>query len=446
MLSTGIVGRLVVVPVVACVALVSTTGATASTVTPCPQQFGSLAAGSWPSACWRPYGPDSPFNKLLPADPKISPESGAIVADMMRLKYHFEGGGSRFDFTSWGRGAVYYAQPSDPMVKVNCTALWGANTCQGDNGVVVDGMSIHVPGGAQPAPGSDHHLTVVDQANDVEYDFELASFSADRQTLTVAAASQIPIGPDQGAGLGAQSTAAHFSTIAGLIREPELAAGAINHALVVSIPCTEGSVSPAQGPWGYACSQMGQSRQGGEIAPHLGTLFQLKMTDAQIAASGAPAWEQAIMTAMAHYGMYANDTNGPGDPDSFELEKEADVSYTSLGAQPPMADLLKSLPGSTYWAPSDIWIASGPTIDFSRLRVIDPCVAQGTCPPSGQRPAHAALHHSPKAAPSCRRARPSNEPGRHRGQHHIRRAASCVRSAHHYHRGRRKQGCVRARC
>ena len=37
------------------------------------------------------------------------------------------------------------------------------------------------------------------------------------------------------------------------------------------------------------------------------------------------------MTAMAHYGMYVNDTDGI---DNIELEAESDISYTSLGGPP----------------------------------------------------------------------------------------------------------------
>src|SRR5690606_1575000 len=32
-------------------------------------ELGSFRAGRWPSACWRPYADDSPFNRKVPADP-----------------------------------------------------------------------------------------------------------------------------------------------------------------------------------------------------------------------------------------------------------------------------------------------------------------------------------------------------------------------------------------
>jgi hypothetical protein len=352
-----------------------TAAAPAAEPAPCPQAFGSFSAGHWPSACWRPYGPDSPFNKALPANPRVAADSSAIIASLNRYGDHFAGGGTEFAFVSSGRGADYYSQPGDPSVTIRCTNYWGPNTCQGNNGVSVDGITIHIPAGAQPQPDVDAHMTIIDQNAQLEYDFEHATWSADHRTLTVWAGSQIPIGPDQGSGLGTQSTAAHFSTIAGLVRASELAAGSINHALVIDVPCTQGSVWPAQGPWGYPCGQLGRSDAAGQGAVHLGSLLQLNMTDAQIAGSGAPAWEQTLMRAMAHYGMFINDTNAST---TIEIQTEADISYTSLGAQPPMANLLRQLGGS-YWAPLNRWIVTGPTITVNQLRVIAPCVSAGTC-------------------------------------------------------------------
>ena len=103
------------------------------------------------------------------------------------------------------------------------------------------------------------------------------------------------------------------------------------------------------------------------------------MTDAQIATSGAPAWEKTIMTAMAHYGMYVNDTDGIGN---IELEAESDISYTSLGGQPLMSNFI-SQQGGWYYSPLNRWIMGGPGIPVSKLRVVDPCWAQSLCSGAG---------------------------------------------------------------
>jgi hypothetical protein len=96
------------------------------------------------------------------------------------------------------------------------------------------------------------------------------------------------------------------------------------------------------------------------------------------------------MTAMAHYGMYVNDTDGI---DNIELEAESDVSYTSQGGQSLLDNFIGSHGGS-YYAPLKRWILSGKAIPTNRLRVVSPCFAQGTCAGSGS---NARRHTNAKA-------------------------------------------------
>jgi hypothetical protein len=342
----------------------------------CAHTFGSFSASNFPDACWRPYSANSPFNRALPANPTIASDSASIIANLTANNVNFEGGQGQFAFTSDdSRDGVYYSRTTDPVVTINCTYYWGPGTCTGADQVNIDGRQIHIPAGAMPQDnGSDMHMTVVDQADQDEYDFEHATWSADHRTLNVWAGAEIPAGPNLGTGLGGGGTAAGFSTLAGLITEPELASGAINHAIAINVPCTSGSVYPAQGDNGLPCTKVQGQNNTGTAAP-LGTLFQLNMTDAQIANSGAPAWEQTIMTAMAHYGMYVNDTDGIGN---IELEAESDVSYTSLGG-PSLLDNFIKAKGGSYYAPLKRWILTGRFIPVNRLRVISTCFAQGSC-------------------------------------------------------------------
>jgi hypothetical protein len=352
----------------------------------CAQAFGSFSAANYPSGCWRPYGAGSPFNHQLPANPTVASDSGSIIANLTANKVNFEGEANQFAFTSDdGRDGVYYSRPSDPVVSIHCTYYWGPGTCTGADKVNIDGKQVHVPAGAMPQDnGSDLHMTVVDQASQLEYDFEHATWSSDHKTLNVWAGAEIPAGPNLGTGLGGGGTAAGFSTLAGLITAPELASGTINHALAINVPCSNGSVFPAQGANGMPCTKLQGQNGAGTPAP-LGTLFQLNMTDAQIAGSGAPAWEKTIMTAMAHYGMYVNDTDGINN---IELEAESDISYTSLGGPSRLDNFIKANGGS-YYAPLKRWILSGRFIPVSKLRVISPCFAQQTCPASSSPAANA---------------------------------------------------------
>ncbi len=350
--------------------------ASADTSSVCASTFGSFSSTNFPGACWRPYSASSPFNRQLPSNPTIASDSASIVANLVANNANFEGGGQQFAFTSDDeRDGIYYSSPSDPVVTIDCTYYWGPGTCSGSDKVNINGQQIHIPAGAMPQNnGTDMHMSVFDQTNQVEYDFEHATWSSDHKTLIVWAGAEIPSGPNLGSGLGGGGTAAGTATPAGLITEPELASGTINHALAINLPCTNGSVYPSDGANGLACSQISGESTTGTVAP-LGTLLQLNMSDAQIAASGAPAWEKTIMTAMAHYGMYVNDTDGLNE---IELEAESDVSYTSLGGQPLMSNFI-SQQGGWYYSPLSRWIMEGPGIPLNKLRVVDPCWAQGLC-------------------------------------------------------------------
>lgn len=71
------------------------------------------------------------------------------------------------------------------------------------------------------------------------------------------------------------------------------------------------------------------------------------MSDTQISATGAPAWQQAVMWAMAHYGMNIVDTNGPGD-DTIAPVYEHDRSFTSFDRVGPLARFFRRAGGASF--------------------------------------------------------------------------------------------------
>jgi hypothetical protein len=113
----------------------------------------------------------------------------------------------------------------------------------------------------------------------------------------------------------------------------------------------------------------------GANAPPMGSRFQLAMSDDQIAALPVPPWKKAILTAMAHYGMYFGDTGGG----AWGLQTESPATYTSFGQPDPIMTWAKTAPGVTMW--NGNWVLNlKDGVDWARyLRVVDPCVAQGTC-------------------------------------------------------------------
>ncbi|MHB1837487.1 MAG: hypothetical protein ACYCXW_21290 [Solirubrobacteraceae bacterium] len=312
--------------------------------------------GAWPGGCWRPYGPSSPFNQPLPANPQLDPNSAAIVAQTLasgppaNLTAGVSGTSADFSHPS------YYSQPSDPVYTVHCTASWGR--CP------IEGMTVRIPSAAQPAAGADGQMAVVDQQDGWEYDFwQVQSKPAGGGQITMAWGGRTALG---GNGLGSGATASGFGLQAGIIRAQELAAGEINHALFMVVKCTGGYEWPATGA-GAACPS-------GANPPLTGMRFQLDYTDAQIDAMAVPAWKKAILLALANYGAFVGDTGGTG----VNFQFESGSTYTTFGYPDAMVTFAQGAPGVIASGGRYVFnLASG--VDWTRLRVIAPCVTEGTC-------------------------------------------------------------------
>lgn len=333
----------------------------------CEPAYGTFGVGNWPAACWRPYADSSPFNQPIPANPKLHPNSTAIV-EYLNTRF---GGGPRplqaIDTVLAPQAdyyhPVYYSQPDDPLFTFHCFEPWG--TC------AIEGMQVRIPDAARQAGGTDAHLTVVDQSTGWEWNlWEVKEKPAGGGTLQTGWGGRTRIDGD---GLGGMATAAGFGNLAGIIRAQELESGEIRHALFMVVGCTSKDwVWPANQA-ALPCVDQGLPD---ENAVPDGARFQLDISDAEIDALAVPSWKKAILRAMARYGMYVGDTNGLA---YWQLEAESGQTYTSFGMPDPLvqyaiAQGLPLLGGSQYQFP----LADG--VDWSRLRVIDPCVAQGTCP------------------------------------------------------------------
>ena len=317
-------------------------------------------------ACWRPFGRKSPYNRPIPANPKLTPRSASIVARTL-------GFGSIQPLEPMsgnddpGGNPVYFGQPGDPTFRIHCTEHWGR--CK------AEGRRIHIPAGAMPEGPSDAHLTVIEW--DTGWVYDLWAVSASRVPRH---GGRLSIGwggrtRAQGNGLGSSATAGHQSTIAGNVRPEELAAGRVDHALAIVVHCDSGGrVYPASGH-GQSCASVGESNRD---APPEGARFWLDLSPSAIAALPLPRWRRAILTAMSRYGMIVGDTGG-----SIAIERESGRSDTSFGRPDPWVRVAEQL-GVPH-------IADGTRFGFAlddpitqqvlrtHLRVLSPCVSAGRC-------------------------------------------------------------------
>jgi hypothetical protein len=325
----------------------------------CLPPYGTFALGTRPPGCWRPYRPASPFNRPIPANPALMPNSAATVNRMLSF-----GGLLNLLAGTAGRGELdggrptFFSQVTDPLFTLHCTESWG--TC------AAEGAVVHVPDQALPAGGSDAHMTIVDQTNGWEYDlWGVESKPHGGGVLTFRWGGKTRI---DGSGLGSDAVAAQYGTTAGVLRAEELASGHINHALFLGVHCDSGS-------WVYPATKGGDPCPDPGNAPAEGMRFQLAMSDDQIAALPVPGWKKVILVAMAHYGMIVGDTGG-----TWGIGQESGVVYTSFG-QPDKWVTLAQQWNVPYYPPDQDWVFNlRDGVDWARyLRIVQPCVSAGTC-------------------------------------------------------------------
>src|SRR5271154_506323 len=93
------------------------------------------------------YASWSFWNTPIPADATVDPNSATMVATALTP---YASGANFANTTSWGISVVD-ATSSDPTYTLSYPEYY-------NNGPI----TVHIPAGAQPSTGSDHHLVVLD--------------------------------------------------------------------------------------------------------------------------------------------------------------------------------------------------------------------------------------------------------------------------------------------
>jgi hypothetical protein len=332
--------------------------------------WATFGPGNWPSGCWRPFADMSPYNQSLP-DPSVTPldPNSTNIVSFLNEAYGSSGFSdmrvsnvpSEDEPSKWG-SPVYWAHAGDPQYVIDDTEY----PCSPPNSESSCPTTVLIPDGAQHSLRSDGHLAVVepDGTEDDFWQVQNANPISGGGVLTVHAYGAVPI---DGSGCCGGATAALQGLYAGMIRPQELAAGVINHALVMSVKCSSGThVYPAMGN-GASCADT-------ENAPAIGQRLQLNMTDAQVDAMPVADYEKVILKAMIHYGAYVTDTGG--SPWDFSFEPALD--YTSFGYSNPFLAYAQAAGLTT----SDIYTFTfNNDVDWSKLQVVDVCYTTYLCYP-----------------------------------------------------------------
>jgi len=156
--------------------------------------------------------------------------------------------------------------------------------------------------------------------------------------------------------------AAGLPIFPGLVRHDEVAAGAINHAIRVTVPVTREAFTPPASHW--ASSETSQN------APPMGMRMRLK---ASFNISTFPPGDQVILTALKNYGVIVADNGGAmfisGTPDTNWNNTELDQLKTLTAS-----DFEVVLMGPVY-TPGNV--PTGPSPTVSSLTANPPTITIG---------------------------------------------------------------------
>ncbi len=297
-----------------------------------------------PDGVWRPFSDDSPWNTLIPADPELEPDSAAMIEDFRTSSPY----GPQFSVNLTGYSIpLYGADAATPTYSV--LADFGGDGWVGDNGSNAWG-TMPIPDGATPDPESDHHISVVDRARGLEWGcWNMRNESGQWHAGVCATADLFGTGVRVPATLAAHwydaigSRACGFPLVAGLIRVEEVAAGRIDHALVVAYPHIRSG-------WFTPPASTGQGRVGDDAISTRGIPCggRIQLDPAvDIDALGVSASWRTILRALQEYGAYVGDYSG-----ALSLYAE-----NSAAAQAAWAGVLDPY-------------GLGDLLDHSRLRVL----------------------------------------------------------------------------
>jgi hypothetical protein len=220
---------------------------------------------------------------------------------------------------AWGF-PVYFGRPSDPLYRLELSET--SHPFEQE----IDGARIHVPAGAKPSAGSDRVMRVVDQPSGFSYHIQQAKIDAATRTIVAWRSHRLRVD-----GLGFRGPTSPPTGI-GPIRPEELAAGDVNHTIMLSARCLSGHPVPP-----YAESVTRGDSCGDSDAPttrlSIGNIVFIDLSDAEIDALPVSTWEKALLRGLADHGALVA-FNGDA---AWAFQFEGPQSRTALGEQDPYA-------------------------------------------------------------------------------------------------------------
>ena len=269
-----------------------------------------------PDSGWRMFSDLSPWNASLDKAP-VDPNSSTMITKM--VSDGVPGVATQTVLKNWGF-PLYFGTATDPLYTLDIT-----ENLPFEN--EIDGTQIHIPDAAIPSAGTDAVMRVLDQTNGFSY--HLQRVVIDRTTRTVTAWRSFRLNYS---GIGFHQPN-EPPTGLGPIRPEELAAGYVNHTMMLSARCLSGHNVP---PYDESVTQ--GKTCAGDIDPaatrlSMGNVVFLDMTAAEIDALPVSIWEKAILRGLAEHGAVVAFNGGA----AWHLQFENPLDRTVFGHPDPYA-------------------------------------------------------------------------------------------------------------
>jgi len=259
-----------------------------------------------------PFPPDSAWNTDVSAMP-VDPNSANIINFIgPTATLHPDFGSGLYAGSTIG---IPYQVVDSAQAKIPIKIVAYKN--ESDPGPMPISPTALVEG--YPHATGDRHVLVLDRDGCWLYELDRAFYRRGQWQADSAAIWDMTI-DEQRPYTWTSADAAGLPIFPGLVRYDEVAAGAINHALRVTVPVTREAFTPPASHW--ASSNTSTS------APPMGTRLRLK---ASVDISGFPPNDQVVLTALQKYGGIIADNGSAlyvtGTPDdSWNNDELAQLS------------------------------------------------------------------------------------------------------------------------
>jgi hypothetical protein len=206
---------------------------------------------------------------------------------------------------------IYTGSGSDPLVTV--TNFAGAGGTPGT-------FQVHIPAGAQPAPGSDGTLSVDDTTNGTWYSFGGFHWTGSNSATVAQGSAE----SDSGSGIADDNS--DWDEGVGTLRESDLQAGTIDHMLRVELPTSmlESVSNSAYQLASYAWPQTQEDGNGPSLysgTVPFGVTIGIPAYVAEPANVAANPGANMLWQALQDHGAMVRDSGGGGNTVTFQADQ-----------------------------------------------------------------------------------------------------------------------------